>query len=278
MRRKALGSFAVVAGMVALSSVITGCGANVSSSGNFTPAHAGVLTVATDDIPVPGLWVGTHLHPTGGFEYGLARAIAARMGLGRVHVVIVPFDQILTGDLLGADLALSDLTSTAERKKNLQFSGVYLSATPAVLCRASQSVDDLNTAQGLRWAVQRNTTLSAFLENTVQPNLATTYTASSRETIQQVADGTTDAGLLDLPVAAAAARSSAGRLVVTSQFPTNDSLSAALAKTSSNLDAVDSAIHALIADGTVTQLAHRWLGLDLRGTSANDILAIPIIP
>ncbi|MEI7859785.1 MAG: transporter substrate-binding domain-containing protein [Acidimicrobiales bacterium] len=278
MRRKALRSFAVAAGMVALGSVITGCGANISSSGNFTPAHAGVLTVATDDIPVPGLWVGTPLHPTGGFEYGLARAIAARMGLGRVQVVIVPFDQILTGDLLGADLALSDLTSTAERKKNLQFSGVYLSATPAVLCRAGQSVDDLNTAQGLHWAVQRNTTLSAFLENTVQPNLATTYTASSPETIQQVADGTTDAGLLDLPVAAAAARSSAGRLVVTSQFPTNDSLSAALAKTSSNLDAVDSAIHALIADGTVTQLAHRWLGLDLRGTSANDILAIPIIP
>ena len=48
MSLKALASFTVVAAMVSLSSVLTGCGTNVSSSGNFTPSHAGVLTVATD--------------------------------------------------------------------------------------------------------------------------------------------------------------------------------------------------------------------------------------
>ncbi len=95
MGLKALGSLAVAIGTVALCSVLTGCGANVSASGNFTPAHPGVLTVATYDIPVPGLWEGTARHPTGGFEYELARHMASRMGLARVSVVIVPFDPLV---------------------------------------------------------------------------------------------------------------------------------------------------------------------------------------
>ncbi len=45
-------------------------------------------------IPDPGFWYGTFEHPTGGFEYGLARALAARFGLAKIEVgrrVILPW-------------------------------------------------------------------------------------------------------------------------------------------------------------------------------------------
>ena len=248
-----------------------GCTITKRASGDFTPRHHGILTVATAEIPLPGMWTGTADHPTGGFEYALAKNLAKRFGLARVKFVLVPFDQIITGHLGGADLALSDLTPTKTRGRYLDFSNTYLAATPAVLVRSGQNVPDLNTAQKLRWAVGRRTTLEAFLNSTVQPNAPLSVTTSQSETVHALETHKVDAGLLDLPVAAAIARASHGRLAVAGQFDQPDGLSAALPNRSDNLDATSSAIRALIADGTIAELAKRWLGITLDGTQAQKV-------
>ena len=255
--------------MIALAA--TGCASTDQASGDFRPAQAGVLTVATAEIPLPGMWNGTAVHPTGGFEDGLAKALADRLGLARVKVVIVAFTRMVGGDLGGADLALSDVTATDQRRQVLEFSGPYLAATPAVLVRAGQSVPDLETAQGLSWAVGRSTTLHDFLTQTIRPTGRVMLSSSQAQTVAAVEDHRVDAGLLDLPVAAAIARDSADRLSVAGQFDSNDDLSAALPSGSANLDAVSSAIRALIADGTISSLAKRWLGLTVSGTSAQQV-------
>src|SRR5690606_25506783 len=72
----------------------------------FQPATEGVLTVATS-LPAPGFWEGDDPdHLTGGFEYELARRLADRWDL-ELRVIDVPFDDLATGDLHGADLAMS---------------------------------------------------------------------------------------------------------------------------------------------------------------------------
>ncbi len=251
--------------------VVTGCSSSDRASGDFRPAHAGVLTVATAEVPLDGFWVGTEAHPTGGFEFELAKDLAHQFGLAKVHVVVVPFAQIVAGHLGGADMALSDVTATPERGQVLDFSDPYLAATPAVLVRAGQSVPDLHTAQALRWAVGRTSTLRDFLENTIQPDHPIQLSSSQHDTVSAVQDNRVDAGLLDLPVAAAVARDSHGRLAVAGQFDSNDDIAAALPQGSVNLDATSSAIRALIADGTIEALAKRWLGLSLNGTSADKV-------
>jgi ABC-type amino acid transport substrate-binding protein len=263
-------AFALAALLVATA----GCVSTDRASGDFHPAHRRVLTVATSEIPLPGLWTGTAAHPTGGFEYELAVAIGKTLGVDRVRVVIVPFTQIITGHLHGADIALSDLTATTEREKSLDFTNAYLSATPAVLVRNGTDVPDLHTAQDLRWAVGRATTLLAFLRDTVQPDASPLITTSQKQTVDAVEAHRVDAGLLDLPVAAAVAGSSRGRLAVAGQFEDDDDLSAALPGGSANLDAVSSAIRRLVADGTIASLARRWLGLDLDGTQAQQVPVI----
>jgi polar amino acid transport system substrate-binding protein len=261
----------LVAMLVVVAVTAGGCASTDKASGDFTPTHHGVLTVATAEVPLDGLWNGTAAHPTGGFEYELAKDLAKQFGLATVKVVVVPFDQIIDGHLGGADLALSDLTATPERGQVLDFTGPYLTATPAALVRTGQSVPDLHTAQGLTWAVGRRTTLADFLDDTVQPNTTTKVTGSQHETVAAIEDHQVDAGLLDLPVAAAIARDSHGRLSVAGQFNSNDDISAALPQGSDNLDATSSAIRALIADGTIADLAEQWLGLRLDGTSADHI-------
>src|SRR5262245_29806160 len=101
-----------------------GCALQHSAAGAaFRPAAPGVLTVATAFLPAPGFWEGSP--PTRGFEAGLAAALAHRLGLRRVKVVQVPFAEIVGGNLGGADLALSQLTPTQEREKNVDFTTPY---------------------------------------------------------------------------------------------------------------------------------------------------------
>jgi polar amino acid transport system substrate-binding protein len=251
------------------------CGSQIPASGSFHPRRPGTLTVVTSEVPLAGFWEGTAARPTGGFEYELARALAKRFGLASVDVVVVPFSRIVAGDVGTADVALADITATDARRKVLDFTGPYLPARPSVLVRAGMSVPDLKTAQALTWAVGKSTTLYDFLVQTVRPAAAPVITTSRAQTMDLVATRRVDAGMLDLPVAAAFAHDSNGALSVAGQFDSNDDVSAALPKGSGNVDAVDSALRALIADGTIGALAHRWLGLNVDGTSANDV---PIIP
>ena len=117
----------MVAAIATLGLWLVACG-GLGSAGTFTPRTPGTLTVATAQVPDPGFWSGTAAHPSGGLEYELARALAARFGLARTKVIVVPFARLVAGDLGGADLALSDITVTAERAEHVSFSTPYLPA------------------------------------------------------------------------------------------------------------------------------------------------------
>jgi ABC-type amino acid transport substrate-binding protein len=53
-------------------------------------------------------------------------------------------------------------------------------------------------------------------------------------------------------------------------------VAAALPAGSANVDAVDTAIRGFEADGTLSDLAKRWLGLTVNGFSADDVPLIRI--
>lgn len=273
------------AGFLALGSLLVAvavaCGGNSETTGNlaagtFRPAHPGVLTVATGQVPAAGFWEGTVAAPTGGFEFGLAQAMAKRFGLASVKVVEVPFGDLIAGRLGGADLALSQLTPSPAREKVLDFSEPYLPAQPAVLVRAGTRVNDMAAAQAQRWSVRRQSTLESFLTTTVRPTHHVEAVDTRQASLDALAAGRVDAVLLDLPVAAAIASASGGHLKVAGQFPTEDNLAVALPNHSSNKDAIDSAVRALTTDGTLQRLADRWLKVAVTGGLADDVPIIEI--
>ncbi len=269
-RRRSLAATIVVLG---ISIACAGC-ASGGAGGTFTPVTPGTLTVATAQIPDPGLWTGTPQHPTGGFEYGLARALAARFGLKRVSVRIVPFARLVEGDLGGADLALSDITVTSERATHLQFSTSYLASPPAILVRPGTEVADVNAAEGLRWGVEAGTTLQTALAQTIRPATAPLVLHHEFEVLAALRAHRVDAVMLDLPVALAYARQSPRTYAVAAQLPSEDVLAAALPKDSANLEAVNSAIRAFDADGTIERLGRRWLDTDLQEGQSEQVPAL----
>jgi len=262
----------LVALVLVASALIAGCTSSQPAAGRFRPAEPGTLTVATSDIPATGFWEGTSSAPSGGFEWGLATSLAGRFGLGRVRVVTVPFTKLVAGDLGGADLGLSQLTATAGRRRVLSFSVPYLPATPAVLVRAGVNVPDVAAARKLSWSVRASSTLETFLASVVRPERPTLKVATRDENLQALVSGRVEAVLLDLPVAAALAARSGGELQVAGQFSTEDNLSAALPRGSANLEAVDSALRALEANGTIAHLERSALGSDVVGSSAPPVI------
>lgn len=273
MRRARGRRVGATAALAALALTWLGCGGSggLGAAGSFTPVRAGTLTVATAQIPNPGLWEGTISHPSGGFEYGLAHALAERFGLARVKVIYVPFSRLVAGDLGGADLALSDITMTDERARHIDFSTSYLRAPPAILVHPGTGVADVQAAESLHWAVQRGTTLQSALEESIRPYEAAQVLEHQREVLLALRVGRANAVMLDLPVALAYARASPHLYEVAAQLPSDDVLAAALPKGSENLEAVDSAIRAMTADGTIERLGRKWLDTDLQEGQAEEV-------
>jgi polar amino acid transport system substrate-binding protein len=232
-----------------------------------------VLTVATSAVPSAGFWEGTAARPTGGFEYELARDLADRFGLGGVRVKIVHFHRLVAGHLGGADVGIDLITPTAEREEVLEFSTPYLKAAPTALVRSGTEIPDLKSAQELRWGAIRATTFVESIEDSIVPETPLQTFDGQPEVLAALRNGEIDATLLDLPLAIATASQSEGELEAVAQLPEKEALAIAMPKDSPNRQAVDSAIRALGADGTIDDLLGEWVG----GGAEESGVSIPLL-
>lgn len=252
---------------------VSGCGVLSTSpaAGTFRPAERGALTVVTSDVPTPGFWEGTPARPTGGFEYELARMLATRFGLHAVRIRIELFHRIIEGNLGGADLALDLITPTSQRESKLGFSTAYFTGAPAVLVRRGTHIPDLTTAESLTWGAIRGTTFVGDIQTLVNPSKPIAIFEGQPQLLAALRAGRIDAGIFDMPLAVVIARRSRGALGVAAQLPAPELIAAALPKGSDNEQAVDSAIRAFLADGTIERLLDRWVG------SSTTDAAIPLL-
>jgi polar amino acid transport system substrate-binding protein len=248
----------LVAALGAAALLASACGGEGAAGSSFKPAKPGVLTVATAFIPAPGFWEGSP--PTRGFEAALAADIAHRLGLDRVEVVQVPFAEIVSGKLGGADLALSQTTPTEEREKNVDFTTPYLVSPPGVLARLGVNARDVNGLQKLQWVISSASTLTPIVEEQVRPNRKPIVTVDRAQALDVLRAGRADALLLDLPVALGLAREEPAIFHVIGQLTGQEGLAAILPNHSHNREIVDSAIRHFQADGTIGKLVDRWLG------------------
>jgi|tagenome__1003787_1003787.scaffolds.fasta_scaffold20918568_2 ABC-type amino acid transport substrate-binding protein len=260
-------SSSVCAGVLAvLTLAVSACGSGLSAAGSsFEPVRPGVLTVATAFLPAPGFWEG-RTPSAGGFEAGLADALAKHLGLERVEVVQVPFASLVAGKLGGADLALSQLTPTTEREKSVDFTTPYLTAPPGVLALREVDARDVHGLQELHWVTSRVSTLTPIVRDRIRPKRDPIMVEDRTQALGVLRSGRAQALMLDLPVALALAGADTARFHVLGQLNGDEGLAAALPSGSHNREVVDSAIRSLTADGTIDGLVKRWLG-----SSSDDV-------
>jgi polar amino acid transport system substrate-binding protein len=284
----ALGTVAVVLGLL-----LVACGdGSRSTSGNraagaFTPLHEGVLTVATE-LPAPGFWDGggpcgrDPERLTGGFEHDLAEELADELGLDRVEVVDVPFDRLVGGRARGFDVALAQVSITHERQEHVAFSVPYLTTPVGVAGRADLDVPDLAEARTLRWGVGRATTEVGVLDDLVRPDDDPTVFPNVGQALAAAGRGEVDVAAADwfevLGAMAAAGKAEVAddALALVAQITAPQHYGVVLPKGSDDVDAVDSALRALEADGTLRRLRDR---LDDRfPVDPDDVATIEVTP
>jgi polar amino acid transport system substrate-binding protein len=252
-----------------------GCGEVTKVAENtFEPASPGRVVVATS-LPSPGFWEGDDVATLdGGFEWGLARTLADKLGL-HVSFRDVPFPDIVTGDLHGADVALAQVTITDQREHRVKFSVTYFDSAPAVLAPSdADDIHDLATARDRSWVVERDTTEQSFVDDVIRPDKSVVAVDGEAEAVDAVRSGDADAALLDLPAALVIA-AQVPDLDVHARFDDPERYGIVLPENSPDINrrAVDKVLRGLLADGTVDDLADRWL----QPVFASDPDDIPVI-
>lgn len=221
------------------------------------PAKAGQLTVEVS-LPAPIWWNGdTPENIKDGMEYCMAAEIAWRAGYDKLEVVNVGWDALIAGQTEGFDLAMSEISITADRKKVHDFSVPYFNSDIGVLTRTDAPVDE-KTIKTAKVGVQQATTGAAFAQDTlgltdvqVYPDQGDMFTA--------LRAGQIDAAMTDTSITLAEEVANPGKVKVVGQYKTGETYGAIYPKGNPNNATLDKIFQSMIDDGTIAKLGAKYL-------------------
>lgn len=224
----------------------------------MTPAVAGQLTVEVN-LPAPGWWNGdTPDTIKDGYEYCMAANIAHRAGLDKVKVVNVAWDALVAGQTKNFDLALSEISITAERRKVVDFSVPYFSSDIGVLAKKGTKVDEA-AIKKMRIGVQQATTGADFVRDKLKPATPEKVFPDTPSMFTALQAGQIDVAMTDTAIVLGQAATSSGLFEVVGQYSTGETYGALYPKGSPNGATLDKIIQSLIDDGTLEQLSAKYL-------------------
>ena len=228
---------------------------------SLTPAKAGQLTVEVN-LPAPGFCNGdTPDAIKDGFEYCIAADIAHRAGLAKVEVVNVAWDALVAGQTKNFDLALSQISITDERKKVVDFSVPYFASDIGILAKKGTKVDGASI-KSLRIGVQQATTGADFVDQQLKPSTPAKVFPDTPSMFTALQAGQVDVAMTDTAIVLQQAAASNGLFEVVGQYTTGESYGALYPKGSANEAALNKALEAIMADGTMKALSTKYLGGD----------------
>ncbi len=229
----------------------------VMGKSKFEPAIAGQLTVQTN-LPSPGFYNGDSPETIkSGVEYCMAANIAHRAGLEKVVVENVAWDGLVAGQTKDFDLAMSQISITAERKKVVEFSTPYFSSDIGVMVRKGFKLDE-KTIKTAKVGVQQGTTGEKFARETLKiknlkvfPDTPGLFVALQAKQV--------DVAMTDTSIVLSQSKQSAGKFEVIGQYKTGESYGALFPKAGKNNKAIDAILQEMLKDGTVAKLVGQYL-------------------
>lgn len=232
---------------------------------------AGTLTVGLD-LPSPGFQVGpysgTKVTNPKGMEVELSKDIAGKLGLKTVDWFnVTNFSNIYSPAPKPYDFAIAEVTITPARAKNVAFSVPYYNANQGILIRKGLSPQPKSIAdlKKLQLCAQIGTTGADYITSKIHPTKAPLLPQVVTTMFQQVESGRCDAAIFDGPILGGqkATKPSAYGPIV-GQIETHEQYGIVFEKSQTALRAaVNKALKALIADGTVSKLAKKYLTTDV---------------
>lgn len=284
---------AVVAALICVAAIVTGCGSSKSNTSSTPPASTGAgagatgatgadkkvasevpasvkskgtLTVAADATYAPNEFIASDGKTVEGMDADLAKALAGVMGL-KAKVVNATFDSIIPG--LAAhkyDLGMSSFTDTKEREKTVNFV-TYFSAGTSFYEKASGGppITGLSSLCGTTVAVEKGTTQQA--DSTAQSKKCTsagkkpvkvlTFTDQNGANLA-ITSGRAQVGMADSPVADYQVKKSTGQFKVVGKPYGTAPYGIAMPKDLKLEQPVLDALKALMSNGQYMAILKKW--------------------
>ena len=250
--------------------LVAGCGSSGSSSngggggsgGNTGGGNLGgkQVKVASDIAYQP--FEFTKNGKTVGFDVDLMREVGKRAGF-EPQFENVKFDGIIQGIGSGLyDTAISSITITPEREKQIDFSKPYFNADQSLLVQKGSKIKSTGDLSSATVGVQLGTTGASEADK-----LKKNGKISQVRTFDTITDafaalenGQIDAIINDFPVSAYRAKTSNGSLVIVQTIPTGEQYGIAFPKDSNLLKPANKALAEIKKDGTYAKLYEKWFG------------------
>jgi polar amino acid transport system substrate-binding protein len=263
------------AGVAVAALALTGCAssgepdatATGDDEGWVTP---GKITIATGE-PAYYPWVIDDDPSSGeGFEAAVAYAVADQLGFAEDDVVWVRtgFDEAIAPGPKDFDFNLQQFSISDERKAAVDFSSPYYETTQVVVTTGASPAADATSIADLKdllIGAQTGTTSFTAIESVIEPTQPAQAFTTNDDAKLALENGLVDAIVVDLPTAFYISGVELTDGVLVGQLPTPDGESGdqfglVLAKDSPLTEKVTAAVDALRADGTLDDLATKWLG------------------
>lgn len=192
-----------------------------------------------------------------GFDIELAEALAVAMGR-RIEWVDVDFKGLIPALVSKrADLAMSAIYITDERKKLVDFSDPYLAGGLVVLTAKRGPIKRIKDLDGRRVSVQTGTKSVGFLRDN-HPKIERIEVEKNHEMFGLVENGRADAAVTGKPAAKLFAQATPTLHVLAEQLTTEDYGIAVRKDAPALREAVNATLKKLRADGTHERLVNKW--------------------
>ena len=242
---------------------LAACGGGKPAASKLPTVTAGKLTMATNaQFPPYEFYEGSKIV---GIDAEIAEAIAGKLGL-KLRIEDMEFDSIITAVKSGkADIGMAGMTVTDERKESVDFTTSYSTGVQVIIVAEGSditSVDDL-FAEGASHVigVQRNTTGDLYCTWDLEDAGLATVDRYSKgaDAVQALKAGKVDCVVIDNEPAKAFVAEVEGLKILDTEYALED-YAGAMSKTNAELyKAVDDALKALIADGTVAKIVGKYI-------------------
>jgi polar amino acid transport system substrate-binding protein len=266
MKRNVLAALALLAAGL----VLAGC---AKTSGGLT-VKKGVLSVGMEIGYPPMEYYDTDSKTPIGFDVSMAKAVAEKMGL-EVEFVDTAWDGIFAGVETGKyDCVMSAVTITPERLEAHTFSKPYIGNAMAMVLMKGSPVAARRPEElgGLGVAYQAETTADFFMERYAKAGVA--FTPYEYEKVmycfEEMKLGRVAVIVTDLLVAYDYVSPADSPFEIVWQGPADEKFGVCLKKGNTELAAaIDQALDALFADGTLLKISEDIFGIDMVSAARN---------
>ena len=192
-----------------------------------------------------------------GFDIELVEALGAQMGR-KIEWIDIDFKGLIPALVSKrADLAMSAIYITDERRKVVDFSDPYFAGGLVVLTTRAGPIKSLKDLDGKKVTVQVGTKSVGFLKDNF-PKVERVEVEKNQEMFNLVEIGRADAAVTGKPAAKVFAQAKPALVVLGEQLTVEDYGIAVRKDAPEIRDAVNAALKAIRANGTYDKLVQKW--------------------